>query len=36
MAMQQRYLQPMSAIPAENNSTTIIPLPIDLFKASEP
>ena len=33
MALQLRYLQTMREMSAENNSTTIFPLPIDLFKA---
>lgn len=33
MAMQLRYLQTMREMAAENNSTTIFPLPIDLFQA---
>ena len=32
-ALQLRYLQTMREISAENNSTTIFPLPIDLFRA---
>jgi len=32
MALQLRYLQTLSEISAENNSTTVFPLPIDLFK----
>lgn len=32
MALQLRYLQTVTEIAAENNSTTIFPLPIDLFK----
>ena len=31
-ALQLRYLQTLSDIAAENNSTTIFPIPIDLFK----
>lgn len=31
-ALQLRYLQTLREISAENNSTTIFPLPIDLFK----
>lgn len=31
-AIQLRYLQTVTEIAAENNSTTIFPLPIDLFK----
>ncbi len=33
MALQLRYLQTMREISAENNSTTIFPLPIDLLQA---
>ena len=36
MALQLRYLQTMREMSAENNSTTIFPLPIDLFKAFIP
>jgi regulator of protease activity HflC (stomatin/prohibitin superfamily) len=32
LAMQLRYLQTLSEVSAENNSTTIFPVPIDLFK----
>jgi len=32
MAMQLRYLQTMREMASENNSTTIFPLPIDLFR----
>ena len=32
MALQLRYLQTMREMAAENNTTTIFPLPIDLFK----
>ena len=32
MALQLRYLQTMREMSAENNTTTIFPLPIDLFK----
>ena len=32
IAMQLRYLQTVSEIAAENNSTTLFPIPIDLFK----
>ncbi len=32
MALQLRYLQTLREISAENNSTTIFPVPIDLFK----
>ena len=31
-ALQLRYLQTLNVIAAENNSTTIFPLPIELFK----
>jgi len=31
-ALQLRYLQTLTEIAAENNSTTIFPLPIDLLK----
>jgi hypothetical protein len=31
-ALQLRYLQTVSEIAAENNSTTIFPIPIDLIK----
>ncbi len=31
-ALQLRYLQTLSEIASENNSTTIFPIPIDLFK----
>jgi regulator of protease activity HflC (stomatin/prohibitin superfamily) len=33
MALQLRYLQTMREMAAENNSTTLFPLPIDLFSA---
>jgi regulator of protease activity HflC (stomatin/prohibitin superfamily) len=33
MALQLRYLQTMREMSAENNSTTIFPLPIDLFRS---
>jgi regulator of protease activity HflC (stomatin/prohibitin superfamily) len=33
MALQLRYLQTMREMAAENNSTTVFPLPIDLFRA---
>jgi regulator of protease activity HflC (stomatin/prohibitin superfamily) len=33
MALQLRYLQTMREMSAENNSTTIFPFPIDLFRA---
>jgi regulator of protease activity HflC (stomatin/prohibitin superfamily) len=32
VAMQLRYLQTVSEIATENNSTTLFPIPIDLFK----
>jgi len=32
MALQMRYLQTLSEIATENNSTTVFPIPIDLFK----
>jgi len=32
MALQLRYLQTLREVSAENNSTTIFPIPIDLFK----
>ena len=32
MALQLRYLQTMREMSAENNTTTIFPIPIDLFK----
>lgn len=32
MALQLRYLQTLREVAAENNSTTIFPVPIDLFK----
>ena len=32
MALQLRYLQTLSEIATENNSTTVFPVPIDLFK----
>ena len=31
MALQMRYLQTLREVAAENNSTTIFPIPIDLF-----
>ena len=31
-ALQLRYLQTLREIAAENNSTTLFPIPIDLFK----
>ena len=33
VALQLRYLQTLAEIATENNSTTIFPIPIDLFKA---
>jgi regulator of protease activity HflC (stomatin/prohibitin superfamily) len=32
MALQLRYLQTLNQVAAENNSTTIFPVPIDLFR----
>ncbi len=32
MALQLRYLQTLNQIATENNSTTVFPIPIDLFK----
>ena len=32
MALQMRYLQTLSEIATENNSTVVFPIPIDLFK----
>lgn len=32
MALQLRYLQTLTEVASENNSTTIFPIPIDLFK----
>jgi len=32
MAMQMRYLQTLTEVAAENNSTTLFPIPIDLLK----
>ena len=32
IALQLRYLQTLTVIAAENNSTTLFPIPIDLFK----
>jgi regulator of protease activity HflC (stomatin/prohibitin superfamily) len=32
VALQLRYLQTLSEVASENNSTTIFPIPIDLFK----
>ena len=32
IALQLRYLQTLKEVAAENNSTTLFPIPIDLFK----
>jgi regulator of protease activity HflC (stomatin/prohibitin superfamily) len=32
MALQLRYLQTLREVSAENNSTTLFPIPIDLFR----
>jgi regulator of protease activity HflC (stomatin/prohibitin superfamily) len=32
MALQLRYLQTLREVSSENNSTTLFPIPIDLFK----
>jgi hypothetical protein len=32
MSLQLRYLQTLNQIAAENNSTVVFPIPIDLFK----
>ncbi len=32
IALQLRYLQTLAIVAAENNSTTLFPIPIDLFK----
>jgi regulator of protease activity HflC (stomatin/prohibitin superfamily) len=32
IALQLRYLQTVREISAENNSTTVFPIPLDLFK----
>ena len=32
MALQMRYLQTLTEVAAENNSTTLFPIPIDLFE----
>jgi hypothetical protein len=32
MALQMRYLQTLVEVAAENNSTTLFPVPIDLMK----
>jgi len=36
MALQMRYLQTLTEVASENNSTTLFPIPIDLFKAFMP
>jgi len=33
ITLQLRYLQTLADIATENNSTTIFPIPIDLFRA---
>ncbi|MFZ1947975.1 MAG: SPFH domain-containing protein, partial [bacterium] len=33
VALQLRYLQTLTEVAAENNSTTLFPIPIDFFKA---
>ncbi|HKI84429.1 MAG TPA: slipin family protein, partial [Candidatus Krumholzibacteria bacterium] len=33
VALQLRYLQALTEVAAENNSTTLFPLPIDLLEA---
>jgi regulator of protease activity HflC (stomatin/prohibitin superfamily) len=33
MTLQLRYLQTLAQISAENNSTIVFPLPIDIFRA---
>ena len=33
VALQLRYLQALTEIAAENNSTTLFPVPVDLFTA---
>ncbi len=35
-ALQLRYLQTLSEIAVENNSTTVFPIPMDLFEAFKP
>ena len=35
-ALQLRYLQTLSEIATENNSTTIFPIPIDILKPFYP
>jgi regulator of protease activity HflC (stomatin/prohibitin superfamily) len=32
MSLQLRYLQTLNQIASENNSTTVFPIPIDLFR----
>jgi hypothetical protein len=32
VAIQLRYLQTLTEVAAENNSTTLFPIPIDLFR----
>jgi len=32
MALQLRFLQTLQVVAAENNSTTLFPVPIDLFE----
>jgi hypothetical protein len=32
MALQLRYLQTLTEVAAENNSTIVFPVPIDLFQ----
>ena len=32
ISLQLRYLQTLTQVAAENNSTTLFPIPIDLFK----
>jgi hypothetical protein len=32
IALQLRYLQTLREVASENNSTTLFPIPIDLFK----
>jgi regulator of protease activity HflC (stomatin/prohibitin superfamily) len=32
IALQLRYLQTLAVVAAENNSTTLFPIPIDLFR----
>ena len=36
MALQMRYLQTLTEVASENNSTTLFPIPIDLFKIFMP